>query len=95
MKGEIEMNNELIDMLAEKLGAEYVGDLISKRYQFLGIHCSCGRMNILNPTKTTRVIKCPICNTYPQYASYKKENDGTYTYSDIHVDFTQYFENIE
>ena len=77
-------NNDLIDMLAEKLGAEYVGNLISKEFKFMGVHCTCGKLKILNPTRNAKMFKCPICATYTEYVDYYKK-DGDRICSDEYI----------
>ena len=46
-------NYDFIDMLGERFGADYIGDLISQGYKFNGVQCNCGKTIVMNPTRNT------------------------------------------
>lgn len=65
-------NYDFIDMLGERFGADYIGDLISQGYKFSGVQCNCGKTIVMNPTRNTKLFKCPICDTVPSIVNVSK-----------------------
>ena len=65
-------NYDFIDMLGERFGADYIGDLISQGYKFNGVQCNCGKTIVMNPTRNTKLFKCPICDTVTSIVNVSK-----------------------
>ena len=63
---------DFIDMLGERFGADYIGDLISQGCKFNGVQCNCGNTIVMNPTRNTKLFKCPICGTVPSIVNVSK-----------------------